>query len=481
MASYKMHVAKDGSVAYYLRAYDGYDRFGKQIEHRRIWRPTPSLSEKSIEKELQRQLVLFDEQVHRRQIFDSGTLFREYADRWLQNNRPPQLAPKTFERYSAMLRDIDDGIGEIRLENLQSQHLYKLYDRLRQSGLNARGNYAIARDLSAILKERHASRAAIARAADVSPATMSVATHPGRHLSIGSATKIAKALGLPIDKIFEIHYTTQGLSDRTILHYHHLVRVILAQATRDRLIPVNIADRNYMRAPRVARKESAYLQDDELHQVLAALSQEPLKWRTAVMLLAYSGLRRGELMGLEWHDIDFTHHVIQICRTCQYTQTHGIITKDTKTTTSVRTIRLPDEAFTLLKEYRESWNTLRQMLGSKWHERIEITLVNGQTQMVDNDRLFIKSDSTPMNPDSLTAWTRHFVERHNLPKFSPHALRHTNASLLIAGGINIPTVSRRLGHSSVATTTKIYAHAIQTADEIASDLLSDRLNPFKAF
>ena len=84
-----------------------------------------------------------------------------------------------------------------------------------------------------------------------------------------------------------------------------------------------------------------------------------------------------------------------------------------------------------------------------------------------------------MNPDSLTDWVKKFVRRHDLPHFSPHSLRHTHASLLIAGGMNIPTVSRRLGHSSVATTTKVYVHAIQSADEIAADLIEEKLDPMK--
>ncbi|WP_442871610.1 site-specific integrase [Aminipila sp.] len=108
-----------------------------------------------------------------------------------------------------------------------------------------------------------------------------------------------------------------------------------------------------------------------------------------------------------------------------------------------------------------------------------VTGADGNKRPVPNDRLFIKDDSTPMHPDSITDWTRKFIQKYNLPKFSPHSLRHTNASLLIANGVNIPTISKRLGHSSVSTTTKIYSHAIQSADEIASNILSDKLNPLK--
>ena len=81
-----------------------------------------------------------------------------------------------------------------------------------------------------------------------------------------------------------------------------------------------------------------------------------------------------------------------------------------------------------------------------------------------------------MNPDSITDWTSKFVQRNNLPHFTPHSLRHTHVTLLIAEGVSVSAVSRRLGHSSIATTSRIYVHAIQSADEIASDVIDSKLN-----
>ena len=86
------------------------------------------------------------------------------------------------------------------------------------------------------------------------------------------------------------------------------------------------------------------------------------------------------------------------------------------------------------------------------------------------------SNNKPMNPDSITDWTSKFVQRNNLPHFTPHSLRHTHATLLIAEGVSVSAVSRRLGHSSIATTSRIYVHAIQSADEIASDVIDSKLN-----
>ena len=263
-----------------------------------------------------------------------------------------------------------------------------------------------------------------------------------------------------------------------ILHYHRLISSILAQATRDRLVPFNIADHNYMKAPKLEQSEAAFLDEEQARHVLELLNDEPLKWKVAMYLLMFSGVRRGELLGLEWKDIDFDKRIIHIKRTSQYVQHMGIITKSPKNATSYRTVKLPEFVFDLLREYQAYWNKLRNDMLDRWEHFITITLADGSTQTIRNDRLFIKDDTTPMNPDSLTDWTSNFVKRNKLPHFTPHSLRHTHATLLIAEGVSIPTVSRRLGHSSITTTSKIYVHAIQSADEVASDVIDGKLNPF---
>ncbi len=482
MATVKKHISSKGKITYYLRAYNGYDINGKQIEHTMTWSPSENMSEKAIEKELERQKVLFDEKMKRGSIFDSSTKFEEYSLQWLKNNKPPQLAPKTYERYRSLLNNINKAIGNIKLTKLQSHHLMSFYNNLREEGVNNRGNFAISKDyLQEVIKEKEFSKQYLAKICGISMTTMNVALKKGKHISIETANKIAKALNINVNSVFELNYSDVGFSEKTILHHHRLISVILKQATHDRLVPFNIADKNYMKAPRVKRKEAIFLDDKQLKQIIDCLNNVHIKWQTAFYVLLYSGMRRGELMGLEWKDIDFENKVITIRRTSQYVSKMGIITKDTKNASSERTIKLPDDAFIVLKKYRKYWLHLKFNMGSLWNNKIEITTFEGKKEVIKNDRLFIQEDSTPMNPDSFTDWIANFVKQNNLPKFSPHSLRHTNASLLIAGGLNIPTVSKRLGHANVSTTTKIYTHAIQSADEKASDILSDKINPIKNF
>lgn len=476
MATAKKHVAKDGKVTYHIRAYAGYDAYGKQIEKRMTWTPEPGMTEKAIKKELERQKVIFEDKIKFIKHFDPNTTFKTYSETWLENNKPPQLAPKTYNRYKELLENINMGIGHIKLIELQSHHLQSFYNNLRESGSSLKGSYAVETNLVKTAKKRKLTKVKLSEMSGVSLTTVRSA-FKGNHVSILTAQAIAKALDLPENKLFEIHLGDMSYADKTILHHHRLIGVILRQATRDHIVPYNVSARDYIKAPRVPRKEAAFLDDKELEVVLKCLQNENIKWRMAVEFLLCTGMRRGELMGLEWKDIDFENKLLHIYRTSQYLPTLGIITKDTKTSSSQRTITLPDNIFPLLNEYKEYWKDLKYKMGDLWQDEITITYIDGKKEVVENDRLFIKDDSTPMNPDSLTSWTADFVKKYNLPKFTPHSLRHTNASLLIANGINIPTVSKRLGHASVSTTTNIYSHAVKTSDEKAANLIAEKLNP----
>lgn len=87
--------------------------------------------------------------------------------------------------------------------------------------------------------------------------------------------------------------------------------------------------------------------------------------------------------------------------------------------------------------------------------------------------MFTRDDGGIMNPDNVTQWLGSFSKKHSLPPIHPHKFRHTMASLLICNGTDALTVSKRLGHSKVSTTTDIYSHAIKQADERAAESIAD--------
>ena len=189
-----------------------------------------------------------------------------------------------------------------------------------------------------------------------------------------------------------------------------------------------------------------------------ALMSAPLKWRTMLFLLLFSGMRRGEACGLVWEDIDFENRLVHITKANQYLSGKGIFETETKTPSSVRVIKLPSEMMAMLKEHKEWQSEERTKMGDRWEY---------------SGKVFTQENGRPIHPDSVTAWTQEFRESNDLPYFTPKALRHTSATLLIMSGIPVRAVAGRLGHANPSTTNTFYSHAIQTADALASDILGD--------
>lgn len=162
-------------------------------------------------------------------------------------------------------------------------------------------------------------------------------------------------------------------------------------------------------------------------------------------------------MGLTWEKLDLDKRKVRIDNTLLYTPDRSVFENDTKTR-DVRQIALPAETVGLLREYQRWYLDLKLANGDRWN---------------DTGYVFVRDDGRPMNPDSIGAWLDGFAKRHELPHINPHAFRHTVASLLINSGTDIVSVSKRLGHARTSTTTDIYAHVIQRADEQATETLAD--------
>lgn len=220
--------------------------------------------------------------------------------------------------------------------------------------------------------------------------------------------------------------------------------------------------------PKAVRKEPEFLNAEETAQFLTYLEDEPLQYKVIFTLLIFTGMRRGELLGLEWQDIDFKNAVITINRTLQYVVEKGIYTDDTKTEQSKRSIKLPESIMGLISEYKIEQAALCQELGDAW-----------SADWFEHPRLFTGWNGKPMGPNSPYKRLQSILKNRGLRKVSLHSLRHTSATLLINQGVNIRAVSGRLGHSQTSTTMNIYAHQIQSADEAAAEALEIALSGSK--
>lgn len=182
-------------------------------------------------------------------------------------------------------------------------------------------------------------------------------------------------------------------------------------------------------------------------------------------MAAFSGCRRGELIALEWSDINFSERTISISKSASKTAA-GIVLKETKTASGIRVIHMPDSVMELAKKWELQQKKLRTALGASW---------------MGTDNVFCQADGSRMYPDTVTAKFKSIIRNYNaqcppseqLPDISLHGLRHTVASVLINQHTDIATVSKRLGHSRTSVTLDIYTHAVQKADKAAAELLDD--------
>ncbi len=253
--------------------------------------------------------------------------------------------------------------------------------------------------------------------------------------------------------------TGKPLSRKTAIHHLSFISDVFSYAVKMDMLSENPCRK--VTVPKGEKKEKEIYTLEEIEELFRLLETAPLKYRTFFTLAIYSGFRRGELLGLEWKDIDWEHNVISVRRTSNYTADKGIYTDTTKTKKSQRSLKFPPMVMDLLKEYKSEQDEEKVKLGSKW---------------IDYDRLFVKYDGRPMNNNTPYFWFTEFCKENNFRFCDIHSMRHFYASALINEGVDAAAVSGALGHSVISTTTSIYCHAFQQAQARAGDAIASVLD-----
>lgn len=382
------NIRKRGN-SYQIRVGVGYKPDGTQISRSMTWSPAPGMSERQIEKELNRQAVIFEEECKSRSA-GGMVKFEIFAEEWFSEYAKPNLRNTTFNfLYHQRLR-VYRAIGDTSMEKITVRQLQEFINSLSKDGAN-------------------------------------------------------EVNGKP-------------LSPKTVRHVLSLVSDIFAYAVRMGIARENPCVRVVL--PKLVRKEKKIYTVEETVRLMELLRKEPVKYRAFFYLLIYSGCRRGELLGLEWRDVDFANCLISIRRTSCYTPDRGTYTDTTKTEQSKRTLKLPQEIMDILCELREFQLRQADIFGDKW---------------VESGRLFTKENGEPQHPNTSYHWLEKFCARNGLPFYGLHSFRHLFASLLVSNGVDIVTVSGVLGHSAVSTTSNIYCHMLEDARVRASDTVASAL------
>lgn len=253
--------------------------------------------------------------------------------------------------------------------------------------------------------------------------------------------------------------TGRPLARKTVIHHLSFISDVFSYAVKMDMLTYNPCRK--VTVPKGEAKEKDIYTIEEITRIFELLDGEnvPTKFRVFFKLAVYSGYRRGELLGLEWKDVDFENNTIKVRRTSNYTAKKGIYTDTTKTKKSQRTQKYPQYVMDMLWELRKEQDEQCARMGDKWQ---------------DYDRLFIKWDGSPMNNNTPYFWFKEFCEKNSIRFCDIHSLRHLHASLLINAGVDVVAVSGDLGHSQVSTTTNIYCHMFQEAQARTSQAIGRR-------
>ena len=399
MASVTPRTNKAGEIiSYRIRVSRGYDSKGAKLKpYEMTWKPDVNMTPKQIEKELNRQTALFEEQCRQGAISSNRNIkLADFCTLYLEIKKDV-LAPRVWADYSRTIEKlIIPLLGHIKLTDLRPAHVQQFIQYL-----------------SGDVKQKK----------DGTPDT-----------------------------------DNPKLSQATIRRKLTVLQSILKQAVKLDIIPTNPANAEKLTLQKVVAPKIEIFTKQEASEMLTCLENEELQFQVLVQLAIMTGARCGELVGLKFTDIDFDSGKITIERSAYKIAGQPIAVKPPKDY-EIRTISVNSYCIELIRLLQAEKLRQSQELGSQWH---------------NENWLFTQWNGEIMNPQTPTKQFAKFLKRYGLKHRKFHCLRHTSATLLLYGGVNLKQVQERLGHGDISTTNK-YLHCIAEADAEAVNILQDML------
>ena len=249
-----------------------------------------------------------------------------------------------------------------------------------------------------------------------------------------------------------------GLSAKTVRYIHTIISKALSDAVDTGLIATNVAERS--KPPKPAVRSSTEIRAWTPHQLsrfLATVRGDRLEaaWRLAAM----TGMRRGEVLGVRWHDLDLDTARLSVRQSV--VSVAYKITISTPKSHQARVIDLDSVTCELLSNHHAEQQIERDDMGKDYH---------------DNDLVFSKHDGTHLHPDSFSDAFKRLRIASQLPRIRLHDLRHTHATIALQAGVPVKVIAERLGHEDPAFTMKQYAHVIPGMQANAARLIADTVD-----
>jgi len=254
------------------------------------------------------------------------------------------------------------------------------------------------------------------------------------------------------------HLTSQGVGIPTIRKVHKLLHTSLELAVENRIIGRNPASNAH--PPREPLSEMKILDEKQVNHFLVSIIGH--KWEPLFHLAITTGMRRGELLGLKWDDIDWSNHTVTIQRQNARQEGTGADFMSLKTRSGKRSVLLGEKTVLILRDHYERQQLRRQATGNGW---------------VDHGLIFTNTKGGTISVCHLYRVFKELLKAAGLPMVRFHDIRHTSASLLLNTGIAPIVVSQRLGHSKASTTLNIYGHLLTSMQAEAAELIDELVTP----
>lgn len=251
----------------------------------------------------------------------------------------------------------------------------------------------------------------------------------------------------------------RALAPKTVRNTHIVLRKALADAERLQLIIRNPAA--VAHPPAVPRCDHMTWTSDELSEFLQSIDDQRLY--AAFVLLATTGMRRGEVLGLRWRDLDFDSGELAVANTLTTAGFNDVVSGAPKTPRSRRQIFLDDGTLTVLREHRRLQRAERLAAGSAW--------------MNIDDLVFVDEFGAALHPDLFSNRFQQLLKASGLPRIRLHDLRHSYATLALKAGVHPKVVSERLGHATIGVTLDLYSHVTPSIAKDAASAVADRILP----
>jgi integrase len=299
-------------------------------------------------------------------------------------------------------------------------------------------------------------------------------------------TRIEAVLGaMRIDKIKPKHilsfidqisapdasFDDKPLSSNTIHKHFVLLKELFNSAVRWEFLIDNPISK--LKAPKVEKAQKKILTEEEMSKVLSVLATDTTKHQLWVLLAFTMGLRREEVFGLQWQDINLDESWLKINRAIVYVPKVGLDIKPPKSDNSNRKLSMPPEITALLLKWKEEVKAATK----RRNKRKKI--VSMDDPVGPEKWVFSQANGKIGHPHSFTTFLRNFYQDNNLQHVSPHLLRHMMGSYLLKSGVDLAAVSKKLGHANKSFTANTYIHALESAEKQTADVMQNILDDLK--